>query len=126
MALYLCVEKTYHLLRVILHWAPITPRDVRRRYSNVALLEVVFEKGNRKSKIWACKNKFLVSRCDATPVTRPRALHTRFDNWSGSLVGSKNGYTDMISFSKAVMTPKEDHRTTARSPNCSTFAAEFQ
>ena len=33
--------------------APITPREVRRRYSNGRVLEVVFKKGYKKSGIWA-------------------------------------------------------------------------
>ena len=33
--------------------APITPREVRRKYSKGRVLEVVFKKGYRKSGIWA-------------------------------------------------------------------------
>ena len=33
--------------------APMTPREVNRRYSNGRLFEVVFKKGYRKRGIWA-------------------------------------------------------------------------
>jgi len=33
--------------------APITPREVRRKYSNGLDLDVVFKNGYRKSGIWA-------------------------------------------------------------------------
>lgn len=33
--------------------APITPRDVKRRYSKGRVFEVVFRKGYRKSGMWA-------------------------------------------------------------------------
>jgi len=35
--------------------APITPREVRRKYSNGLDLDVVFKNGYRKSGIWAIK-----------------------------------------------------------------------
>ena len=36
--------------------APMTPRDVRRRYSKGRVFEVVFKKGYKKSGIWAASH----------------------------------------------------------------------
>ena len=38
--------------------APMTQRDVRRRYSNGRVLEVVFRKGYRKRGMWAVISLF--------------------------------------------------------------------
>ena len=38
--------------------APMTPRDVRRRYSNGLDFEVVFRKGYKKSGMWAEKMRW--------------------------------------------------------------------
>jgi hypothetical protein len=42
------VTRTHALTR-----APITPRDVRRRYSNGRVLDVVFRNGYKNKGIWA-------------------------------------------------------------------------
>lgn len=79
--------------------APITPRDVSRRYSNGRDLEVVLRNGYRKSGMWAAcskqlatgsskvapqdglplRKRVLVSACDATHCNKANALHTLFD-----------------------------------------------
>ena len=75
--------------------APMTPRDVRRRYSKGGDLEVVLSSGYRKSGICAAssqqnlrgvqgsnlpfKKSARVSLCEATHCSKARALHTRFD-----------------------------------------------
>jgi hypothetical protein len=45
--------------------APMTPRDVRRRYSNGRDFEVVFRKGYRNSGICALS---IVSYCSQMPI----------------------------------------------------------
>lgn len=77
--------------------APITPRDVRRRYSNGRDLEVVFRNGYKNSGIWAIdwvshtpflgrgaafvplRKRARVSLCEATHWRRASALQTRLD-----------------------------------------------
>ena len=46
--------------------APITPSDVKRKYSNGRDLLTVFKNGYKYSGRCACKNNDLVSECDAT------------------------------------------------------------
>ena len=42
-----------HKLKLTLTKAPMTPRDVRRRYSNGRVFDVVFKNGYKKRGIWA-------------------------------------------------------------------------
>lgn len=50
--------------------APITPRDVRRRYSNGRVLLTVCKNGYRYSGMWAARNWDRVSGCEATHCWR--------------------------------------------------------
>lgn len=109
------------VVQVTLTSAPITPSEVRRRYSNGRVLEVVFKKGYRKSGMWAkeklaqvkslrgaCvpfKKSWRVSECEATHWRSASALHTRFEACAVSAGGDSSGYTDTISCSNAAMMP---------------------
>ena len=101
--------------------APMTPKEVNLRYSKVLWFEVVDKNGNRKRGMCACRNWGLISWWEATHWRRTKALQTRFESWFESAGGDSNGYTDMISFIREVMTPKLDHNTMARSSYCSLF-----
>merc|ERR1719342_138892 len=59
--------------------APITPKEVRRRYSNGLVLETVWRNGYRYKGIWASKNADLVSGWEATHWRSANALQTLFD-----------------------------------------------
>ena len=103
----------------ILTRAPMTPKEVRRRYSKVRWREVVLRKGNSSSGMCAWRKRALVSGWEATHCKRTSALQTRLLSWLESTGGESMGYTDVISLRRAVTTPNEDQRTTARSSYCS-------
>jgi hypothetical protein len=87
--------------------APMTPRDVRRRYSKGRDLDVVLRNGYRKSGMWAVvslatstqcgvhdiplKNKPRVSVWEATHWRSARALQTRFDAAAVNCEGLSSG-----------------------------------
>lgn len=99
--------------------APMTPRDVRRRYSKGRVLDVVFKKGYKKRGICAVifflavsvggddgmeewwqvpfKKSCLVSGWDATHWRSARALQTRLDTCAVRFGGESIGYTETIS-----------------------------
>ena len=71
--------------------APITPRDVKRKYSNGRDLLCVFKNGYRYNGICAFKNGCRVSICDATHCNNANALQTRFDACAVNVGGVNNG-----------------------------------
>jgi len=101
--------------------APMTPRDVRRRYSNGLDFDVVFKKGYKNNGICAkrqnsgsledeelsgpLRKTSLVSGWEATHWRSARALQTRFEAWGVSSGGFNSGYTLIISCNKVDMTP---------------------
>mmetsp|Transcript_3544 Transcript_3544/g.5536 ORF Transcript_3544/g.5536 Transcript_3544/m.5536 type:complete len:200 (+) Transcript_3544:655-1254(+) len=101
--------------------APMTPREVRRRYSKGRVLLTVLRNGYRNSGMCALRKSARVSGCEATHCSSARALHTRLEAWLVSDGGDSRGYIDTISCSSAGMTPNECHRIGARSANMSRF-----
>lgn len=93
------------LLSFCLTSAPMTPSEVRRRYSNGRVFEVVLRNGYRNKGMWADRKRERVSLCEATHCRRARALQTRFEACAVSEGGARSGYTDTISCSRADMTP---------------------
>ena len=71
--------------------APITPSDVKRKYSKGRVLETVFRNGYRNSGMCAFRKSARVSGCDATHCRSASALHTRFDAWLVSDGGESSG-----------------------------------
>lgn len=57
----------------------MTPKLVKRKYSNGLVFDTVCKKGYKNNGICASKNADLVSGCDATHCRRANALHTRLD-----------------------------------------------
>ena len=71
--------------------APMTPRDVSRRYSNGLVLLTVFRKGYRNRGMCALRKNARVSGCDATHCRSASALHTLLDAWFVSDGGESRG-----------------------------------
>lgn len=101
-------KKLITSLESFLTKAPITPSDVRRRYSNGLDFDVVFKNGYRNRGICAgtelastracvnsvcvpLRNSPRVSLCEATHWSNARALHTRFDAAAVSCDGLSKG-----------------------------------
>ncbi len=110
-----------HEIMLTLTSAPMTPREVRRRYSNGRVLEVVLRNGYKKRGIWAAsfvsidrhveiqgtplRNSCLVSGWEATHCSKASALHTRLETCAVRFGGDRRGYTDTISWRSAGMIP---------------------
>lgn len=62
--------------RFFSNFLPITPKLVRRRYSNGLVLLVVCRKGYKNKGIWAARKAVRVSGWEATHCNNARALHT--------------------------------------------------
>ncbi len=71
--------------------APITPRLVKRKYSNGLVLLVVFKKGYKYKGMCACKNAPLVESCDAMHCNKASALQTLVETAELRLGGTNNG-----------------------------------
>ena len=71
--------------------APITPKLVRRRYSNGLFLLTVFKNGYRYSGMCALRKSVRVSVWEATHCSNASALHTRFDACAVSAGGESSG-----------------------------------
>lgn len=71
--------------------APITPRLVKRKYSNGRVFDDVWRNGYRNSGIWAWRNAERVSGCEATFCKRASALQTRLDCWAVNVGGVIDG-----------------------------------
>ena len=68
-----------------------------------------------------CKNKLLVSKCDATHCSSAKALQTLFEACAVKDGGERSGYMETISCSKADIVPKLCHKKGASSGNDSRF-----
>jgi len=93
--------------------APMTPRDVRRRYSKGLDFEVVLRNGYKKSGMCAgtisistvlvgtqhipLRKSARVSLCEATHCRSASALQTRFEAAAVSCDGLRSVYTEIIS-----------------------------
>lgn len=108
-------------LKQTLTSAPMTPNDVKRKYSNGRVFEVVCKNGYRNRGICACKNTVRVSGCEATHCRRANALQTRFDWWAVNVAGLIEGYILIISWRRAAIVPKLCHSIGARSVTVSRF-----
>lgn len=95
--------------------APMTPRLVRRRYSNGRVFDMVDRNGYKYNGICACKKAVRVSGCEATHCSKASALHTRFDWWAVRVGGVMEGYMFTISCSRAHAVPKLFHNIGAKS-----------
>lgn len=95
--------------------APMTPRLVRRRYSNGRVFDMVDRNGYKYNGICACRKAVRVSGCEATHCSKASALHTRFDWWAVRVGGVIEGYMFTISCSRAHAVPKLFHNIGAKS-----------
>ena len=68
-----------------------------------------------------CKNRLLVSRCEATHCSSAKALQTLLEACAVSDGGDSRGYMDTISWSRADMVPKLCHKKGASSGKDSRF-----
>ena len=83
--------------------APITPRQVKRKYSNERPLWLAFKQGYRYKGIWAtkinifgqlkipCKNGPWVIGCEAIHCIKAKELHTLVDDCELREGGDNNG-----------------------------------
>lgn len=101
--------------------APITPSDVRRRYSKLLPFETVFRKGYRKSGIWAFRKSYRVSLWDATHCRRAKTLQALFEIFWSRSGGLSKGYTITISYKSAAIVPTECQIKGANSEKCSLY-----
>eukprot|EP00971_Amphidinium_carterae_P145189 2876777-Amphidinium_carterae.2 len=100
--------------------APMTPKDVKRKYSKGLSFSFVLRKGKRSRGMCALRNNGLVSGCEATHCNKARELQTRLEAGADSVDGSaKYGYTVTISWMSATMVLCEYQRIGAKSPSAS-------
>ena len=71
--------------------APMTPKDVKRRYSKGRVLVTVLRKGYRNNGMWACRNICRVSWWEATHCSSARALQTRLEACAPEVGGHGHG-----------------------------------
>jgi len=57
----------------------MTPKEVSLRYSKLLPFETVFKNGYKNSGIWAFRNSYLVSLCDATHYNKAKTLQALLD-----------------------------------------------
>jgi len=69
----------------------MTPREVKRRYSNGRVLETVLRKGYKKRGMWAERKRERVSGWLATHWRSARELHTRLLAWAVKAGGQRRG-----------------------------------
>mmetsp|Transcript_37983 Transcript_37983/g.114814 ORF Transcript_37983/g.114814 Transcript_37983/m.114814 type:complete len:217 (+) Transcript_37983:329-979(+) len=100
--------------------APMTPKDVSRRYSKGLSLLTVLRNGYSSNGICALRKRGRVSGCDATHCSNASELHTRLEAVAVRDGGGDNwGYIQTISCISATMVPKECHRIGAKSASVS-------
>lgn len=70
--------------------APITPREVTLKFSNILLLVEVFKKGYKNNGMWALRNYDLVCGCKAKHCKRPTTRHILLELVNFKLGGGDN------------------------------------
>lgn len=69
----------------------MTPKDVKRRYSNGRDFDWVLRNGYKYNGTCAERNKPRVSGCEATHWSNANALQTRLDAWAVNVGGVRRG-----------------------------------
>ena len=70
--------------------APMTPREVTLRFSNILLFVEVFKKGYKNKGMCAFRNSCLVEGCNARHWSRPTTKQMRLELASLRLGGGDN------------------------------------